>query len=345
MWLTPKKGSPYLYARWNHPDGSGRVLSRSTGETTERAAAAKGREYEAEFSAEWQRSQAGGNIGSQQVIEEYWQTELKKKKWAASAEVHLERIATFLGNRPYCDVTIADAARLVDQMEADPKISDATINRMLAVWRRMHNVASDIRLYPVQKIAWKSLMRDEPEGRKRNLSADEIRRLMRVLPQHLREIVAFAILTGARRNQIVTLTWDRVDLERGTATVFKKHRKKFVPHVVQLNKQAIDLLRRRADAMLTDGSVGAEARCFDTTNFQHGFEKAVRDAGLKDFRFHDLRHTHGTALARKSGALVTMHQLGHADLRTSLRYIHTAEQDVKDAVDQFPAIPIDDEQA
>lgn len=342
MWVVPKKGSPYLEARWHHPDGSGRVVARSTREKTRRAAEQKGREFEAAHRAEWERSQRGGTVSAQHVIEEYWQTELSKKKWAASAEVHLERILTFLGpDRPYCDVTISDVARFVDELVAEPAISDSTINRILAVWRRMHKVAGDVREYPVQRITFSRLFRDEPEGRTRHLKPEEIKALLAALPRHLQEVVVFALLTGARRNQIATLEWDRVDLEHGTATVFKKHRKKDVPHVIQLHPGAVEILRRRYVYGAPDIYPEPHERCLDTTNFQHGFEKAVKAAGLKDLRFHDLRHTAATALARKANLNVVRDQLGHADLRVTLRYAHVQKEDVRAAIAAMPAIEIE----
>jgi integrase len=331
MWITKVARSPVWYARWYHPDGSGRVVSVTTGETARRAAEAKGRELEAAARAEWERDQRGGTVGSQQVIEEYWQSELKHRKWAASAEVHLERIANFLGDRRYCEVTIADVAQFVDQLVKDPEVSNSTINRVLAVWRRMHNVAGKIRLYPVQQIYWSQLLRDEPEGRTRHLSMDEIKALLSALPEHLREIVAFAILTGARRSQIVTLAWDRVDLDAGTATVFKKHRKQNLPHVIVLHSAAVDILRHRRER--TSGPL-----CFDATNFQHGFEKAVREAGLKDVRFHDLRHTAATMWAKKNSLQIVRQQLGHADMRMTLRYTHVQQEDVRAGIESMPAI-------
>lgn len=335
MHVTKKKGTPYFQARWSDPDGSGRVLSKSTGETSRRAAEAKGREFEAASLAAWERTQRGGKVGSAQVIEEYWQTELKMKKWAPSAEVHLERIANFLGDRPYCEVTIADVARLVDDLVAGGTMSNSTINRMLAVWARMHTVADEIRLYPVQKIRWRSVWREEPEGRTRFLTPDEIKALMSALPVNLKEIVVFAIMTGARRSQIVNLVWDRVDLEHGTAIVYKKSRKKDLPHTIELNEGALEMLLRRIEHKAPG------VRCFDATNFQHGFEKAVAAAGLKDFRFHDLRHCFATALARKASLSVVRQQLGHADLRMTMRYAHVQQEDVRAGVRMLPGIEIE----
>ncbi len=65
-----------------------------------------------------------------------------------------------------------------------------------------------------------------------------------------------------------------------------------------------------------------------------GFSKACELADVQNFRFHDLRHTFGTCLAEKG---VPIHQIaelmGHADIRTTMKYVHAATSSKKLAVD------------
>jgi len=341
MWITKPKGKPHCQVRFDHPDGSGRVVCRSTGCEGRRAALEAGRQIVDAFIAAWKREQGGGDVTAQHVISEYWDTELSKRKWAASAFVHLDRISKFLGDRRYCDVTISDVAAFVDAMAKESGISDSTINRALAVWHRMHNVAGETREYPVQRIAWSKLFRDEPEGRDRAISSEEIRKLLRAAPPHMQEIIAFALATGARRSQILTLTWERVDIDAGTATIFRKHRKKNAPHRIELNDTALAAVRRREAHALTTGPIDPAALVFDTTNFQHLWERAVEAAGLEDFRFHDLRHTFATAAARHTALTIVAKQLGHSTTRMTERYAHVQQGDVRDAVRRLPKIDLD----
>ena len=54
-----------------------------------------------------------------------------------------------------------------------------------------------------------------------------------------------------------------------------------------------------------------------------GFQKALEDAQIDDFRFHDLRHTFASRLVMAGGDLVTVRELlGHKDIKMTLRYSH-----------------------
>lgn len=324
MWVQKKKHTPYLYARWEHPDGSGKIVSKSTGEVGERAAKAKGTELEAEFLAEWQREQRGGHVLAETVIAEYWDTEAHKLKSGTDHIFpHLARIKQFLGDRPYCDVTIADVARFVDLL--DGKVSDSTINRALSVWRRMHNVAWKKRLYPVQAIDWSSVRRDEPDHGARQITRDQLAAIIERLPIHCQEIVAFDMATGARKSQVLTLTWDRVDLQAHTAIIWRKHRKARAPHVIPLSDAAMAVLERRAAARASNDP---SEPVFNTRNFRKHWDKAVMGAGLTGVRFHDLRHTVGFELASKASVAVVQHLFGHSSITTTQRYTKAQREDV-----------------
>lgn len=336
MWLTKKQGRPNYYVRFLHPDGSGQRVSVSTGESKRRPAEAKGREIYAQHRKAWERDQIGGRVTALHVIEEYWNTEATHLKAAKDHVLpHLERITEFLGDRAYCEVTIADAARFADELAT--KVSPSTVNRALSIWRRMHNVAAKKRLYPVTMIDWGSLRKVEPEPADRSVSADKVRAILRQLPPHARDIVMFALLTGARKEQVLRLTWDRVDLAAGTARIQRKHRKSWALHTIHLHPMAVEIVKARSQARADS------ERVFDSTNFRGLWETALRDCGLKgQVRFHDLRHTFGTQLARKAPIHVVQGQLGHSDLRVTQRYAHAGQGDISAAVRALPGIEMDE---
>jgi integrase len=60
---------------------------------------------------------------------------------------------------------------------------------------------------------------------------------------------------------------------------------------------------------------------------------ACREAGITDFRFHDLRHTFGTRLADAGVDVVKIKELmGHASIVTTMRYIHATDQGKRGAI-------------
>lgn len=332
MWIVKQKTSPYWQARFEHPDGSGRIVQVSTREKTERAARTRGEEILAQYKADHQRALGGGFVTTVMVAEQYWDAELSKRKWGPGTAFRwLEAVVDHLGDdKRYCDVTIADVATFVEKI--DGTVSDTTLNRALAIWRRMHNYAAEIREYPVKSIKFAKLIREEPEGRTRNATPEEIAAILKHLPVSAQAIVITAVLTGARKQQILTLTWDRVDLEHDTITVFKKSRKKMVPHRLELHPTA------RAIIAKLKLERGDRPTVFDTTNFRKLWEAGRRKAGIQDFRFHDMRHTAATWLARKSSLLVVKEMLGHSDIKTTMRYAHVKREDLRDGIHRLPAI-------
>jgi len=61
--------------------------------------------------------------------------------------------------------------------------------------------------------------------------------------------------------------------------------------------------------------------------------RAVPRSGVKDFRFHDIRHTTATRVLRKSNQRVVQRLLGHSDVKTTTQYAHTLDDDVLSALE------------
>ena len=98
----------------------------------------------------------------------------------------------------------------------------------------------------------------------------------------------YALATGCRASEITGLEWERVDLARNTAWL--NQTKNGTPRGVPLNVDAVQLLREQ---------LGKHSRfCFthlgEPIRWQlsnSGWVTALERSGIKDFRFHDLRHT------------------------------------------------------
>jgi integrase len=187
---------------------------------------------------------------------------------------------------------------------------------------------------PVHKVK----RRPEPEGRVRFLSrpADESKsELERLLAacrtsrnKDLIDLVQLGILTGMREGEILGLRRSQVRLNEGgitlTADVTKGGESRFVPLVGPVLAMVTRRFETSRDYLFAPRRHRAPlgAPRFPRTAWRN----AVRKAGIKNFRFHDLRHTHGSYLAMTGASIrELMDALGHKTPDTAVRYSHLAD--------------------
>jgi integrase len=148
------------------------------------------------------------------------------------------------------------------------------------------------------------------------------------------DLVRVAAYTGLRQGELVALRWGDVRWSERVLVVgralsadvegtTKGRRIRYVP----LGDQALgalDRLSRRpnftsADAYIFAGVAGDR---LDPSALRRRYIAAREAAGLPPRRFHDLRHTAGTLLTRVLDPVTVREVLGHADLKTTKRYLH-----------------------
>jgi integrase len=135
----------------------------------------------------------------------------------------------------------------------------------------------------------------------------------------VQRIVTMAINTGMRQGEIFDLTWFDVDLSRGLlhVRVSKNGKDRFVP-INQTIRTMLERLPRTSEYVFP--SPKTEGRLVDV---KFRFDKAKREAGIRDFRFHDLRHTAATRMADGGADAFALAEIfGWSDVRMALRYTH-----------------------
>jgi integrase len=162
----------------------------------------------------------------------------------------------------------------------------ATVNRYLSTVRGLLRMARDewqwIDTFPKIRLLPGEVERD------RWLTREEAERLVRVCPAHLAALVRFALATGCRAGEITALEWNRVDLNRKTAWL--NQTKNGTPRGVPLNEDAAQVLREQIGKDLHHCfAYQGKPIKWELTNT--AWHTALAAAGIKDFRFHDLRHT------------------------------------------------------
>lgn len=164
----------------------------------------------------------------------------------------------------------------------------------------------------------------KPRGRDRRVHQDEITAILNATESaELRTIIALAVETGLRRNELASLTWDEIDLKKQTAHIPKT--KTDVPRTVPLSRAAVRALK--AFGVKKEGAV-FELR---PESMSQAFERACEPhrANIIGVRFHDLRHEATSRLFEKGLNLMEVATItGHKTLEMLKRYTHLRAEDL-----------------
>jgi integrase len=175
------------------------------------------------------------------------------------------------------------------------------------------------------------LSMEDVEAVLRAVSDDDIGRLERSL-------YLAAVMTGMRRGELLGLRWGDVDWETKRIRVRRSYvRGEFGPPKSRRSSRSVPLTDRLAGELQRlyeesqfkgdEDLVFAHPRSrvtgtpIDGSRVLKRFKAAVRRAGVRDVRFHDLRHTFGTRMAAAGVPMRTLQEwMGHRDFATTLVY-------------------------
>jgi integrase len=281
---------------------------------------------------------------------EFWDAQGQHDKAAKTTEYQTANLCDVLGKHHLIGAIGMKEFRAFIATRRAQGVSAASINRELEVARRIWKLALS-NGYDVPTpgtpgaIVWRDLMLPEPKERVRSLTADEEARLFAALDDDLAAVVRFALLSGQRKGAVIGLRWDRVDLQGMRAEVHTKGDKW---HSFPLTETMADVIRsrpvvagcpfvftyecqRHAPARQDrPRRVKGQRYPFSKQGWDRHWRAALKEAGVQDFRFHDLRHTSATRIMRATGNIKAASKLlGHTDIGTTSRYAHVVEDDLR----------------
>jgi len=161
---------------------------------------------------------------------------------------------------------------------------------------------------------------EEDRGRVRYLTEEEIKILLNVSPEYLKNIIKAALFTGLRKGDILNLKWSDLDLEKGLL-FFNEQKKKGKLGIKVLNSDMISLLLAISKGKSEYIFCGPdEERLKDV---KRSFHTALKRAGITDFHFHDLRHTSAShMIMRGASPKAVQKHLNHSSMAMTERYAH-----------------------
>jgi integrase len=207
--------------------------------------------------------------------------------------------------------------------------SPATIIRYLAILSHIFTVAVNdwgwLDESPMRKVSKPK----QGRGRVRFLSDDERERLLKSCRQSTNSflylVVVLALSTGMRQGEIMQLTWKDVDLEK--KRIILHQTKNGERRVVPIAGLAFNLLKQYALLGRLDNELlFPSEKVNKSVDLRFPWEKALKQAQIEDFHFHDLRHSTASYLAMNGASLAEIADvLGHKTLQMVKRYAHLSE--------------------
>ena len=279
----------------------------------------------------------------------------KKRSWASTDKLYLKKLLPFFGSKYLQEITPFlvrqyQGKRRKEKTFKKTLVSVAYVNRELACLKCMFGLAMEgdyVAQNPVKKVKFEK----ENNSRTRFLEKEELKKLLECCDSRLRPIVLLAVNTGMRKAEIQNLKWREVDFHRGFITLSrtKNGETRNVP-LNRTGREALLSIRKHPESpYIFCNSEGIPY------NFGASFLTALKNAEIKGFRFHDLRHTAASYLAMAGVDLNTIREiLGHKSLSMVLRYAHLSSEHKANAMSRLdvqmgtiwapkPSVPISKE--
>lgn len=196
----------------------------------------------------------------------------------------------------------------------------------------------------------KNLQKRDEKLRQREISANKLRRSQgkpekplrhagNAYVDHLEPMVLVSLHTGIRRGELFSLRWADVDLKQKNLTVNGSSAKSNQTRTIPLNKIALTTLRQWRKQKAKNHRLKKTDYVFPNdegkrlTDIKTSWSVVRKRAKLRNFRWHDLRHTFASNLVQRKATLQEVQQLlGHSTIAMTQRYAHIDSGQLVDTV-------------
>jgi integrase len=260
----------------------------------------------------------------------------KRQGTQANQAHHLDWWTEALGLWPMADVTPARLGACRDALAQTR--APGTVNQYMRTLSHAFSVAVNewiwLETNPMRRVR----LLPEPRGRVRFLADAERPRLLAACQssanRHLYPLVILALATGARKMELLSLTWPQVDIGRALITLYET--KNGEPRSIPLTGPAVDVIRAHAKVVRLTPLVFPRQDGLRPVDVRYAWYQALRQAEIEDFRFHDLRHSAASYLAMNGASAVEIAEiLGHKNLAMVKRYSHLSADHTRGVLDRM----------
>ena len=258
-----------------------------------------------------------------------------KPTTATQYRLAIERyIVPALGTCPVSSLGRSQVAELQHSLSDRPAMANlviATLSRMIdqgMAWGVAGEISNPCRSAPKYRTRRRERFLTDAEFQRLGRTLDEMEGEGRLSP-HAAAAIRLLMLTGCRRNEILTLRWEDVHLPTQELRLTDS---KTGPRTVSLSPEAAQVLAQIPRLPGNPWVIPGAKPGARLSSLFEPWRRVRARAGLDDVRLHDLRHSYASrALALGESLPVIARLLGHAQIQTTARYTHLTRDAVKDA--------------
>src|SRR5215210_4303556 len=243
-----------------------------------------------------------------------------------------------LGEIPLEDLTAERVERwAAGEIDPDRQMANRTREKTITVFHGCMERARKLHRLPFNPVADVEKPRTATRTEIEVFSPEEVMALVRAAESEQdAAIFLTAAFTGLRQGELVALCWRDVDFAgsyirvtasytNGVLSTPKSGKVRSVPMAPEVG-EALARLGQRDEYAGEDDLVfvGLAGGHLDASALLRRYRTALRSAGLRQLRFHDLRHTFGTRVIAEADIRRVQEWMGHADVQTTMRYLHYA---------------------
>lgn len=255
---------------------------------------------------------------------------LHKKSWKTD-ESRFNLHLSHWNNRKLSQITRADIQKLHADMGKDHKVE---ANRLIALLSIMFNKAVEFGLWDKPNPA-SGIKKFREKSRDRYLQSEELPRFFTALAEEpnetIRDYILLAILTGARRSNLLAMQWEEISWERAEWRI--PITKNGDPQIITLSEEAVTILKRRKTTTSGQYVFSGNGQTGHLVEPKKGWLRVLKHADIGNLRIHDLRRTLGSWQA-KTGASLTIigKSLNHKSPQTTAIYARLDLDPVRESV-------------
>ena len=255
-----------------------------------------------------------------------------KKSWAEDEGRWIHHVEPHLKSMKMDDVTPRDIEQVLETMfgsnnRQGKPYAPQTLKHVLILIKRVFNWAIQRDLYHGQNPCMKVAPPKFDNRTNQTLNQKELRNLLSTLDawenHRAALVVKFALYTGKRRGEILSLRWEDVDLENRLMTFHGTTTKNGKTQSLPINNKAYEVIQAARQLSVCDVVFSSKAGPYTRNGFYSIWRRIRKKAGIS-LRFHDLRHTYASYLASSGKVdIYTLKELlGHSDIKMTQRYAH-----------------------